>query len=1167
MALAVGVGPLLVDWNKYKPQIIEQVKSAAGYDVRIDGDIGLSLLPSPRLKIEALSVAAPRGKESSLLTMKRADVSVNLFPLLSGDISIKTIRLVKPEIKLETLPDGSNSWMSDKLLDEGDAATSASRPALAEASSGSGKSRVALGSLVIEGGSVSYEDRRTGKAQRLEDINLDVTMDGPSGPFDVEGVVSYGGARVEIEGKTEKASGDKKEIPADITLALPEANASASFHGIIAIDPMEVQGKVSAKADNLGSVLTLGGGEPSPTLAKPLVFSGLITASEDGVQAQEVDITFGDAKGKGHVTLANLKEKNPVQLKADIALESVVSLEPPAKDKAAEPSVEERVAKGQQLSASSAAFLPEAVSLPFPVDGTVRISASAVESGGRVYKGVTADLSKNGSSIDVAAKAMEIPGKTTAEGKVSVVFKTSSGSADGGVTYADPTASFSVTGVSEQLPTLLRAFAPDQAANTALEIWKTAQFDLTGTIIPSAFHVADSTLKLDQTALSLKASYAPYGAGGRPDIMLDVTTDAVDLDYIQSRLDGQRKQAVQKEAAAKKNVEAAIKPLRDFSLPVNLTFDVSAQKAILNAQTITGIRIKGKAGGQSVDLDTASAQDYMGGAFSLKGRVANLQDLSGVDMSFYGKTADLKALLTSFEVGTENLPQGISAAEANIVAKGKADDLSFDAKIMALSGVVEASGTMTGLLDKPSFSNLSVGAKHPDFVKAMQIVNPSFAGGPGLARPFDFHASAVKTGNVYDLSGLKAALGPTAISGTVKVDAGGAKPSITGSVDAGSIPLDSFLGADTRGKSAAKSASSGGGSSGGGSDGKWSRSTMETGWMQKFDLDVALSAQSITYGGWNFANPATRIVLKDGHLLVDKLQAGLFGGEAVLSAKVQDPADPKQPLSMAVQSKMSHVGVEPLMYALSGSNRVKASGDVSLDLDVQTTGLSPHALISGLQGKAGVNGQNVVMEGFDLAQIGLAFVDSGKPMDRINSIVSGATVGGETRFDTVAGAYDILQGIVTISSMTMDGPAANIKSVGSVNLPLWTIDTKHTITFKQAKDAGAFDVAIKGPLNSPANTFGKGLFNDVLTRRLQQKAMEKLPDVLGKDLTGKLQGLGILPQQQKQQVPAPDGTVTVPANDPNAATPIQPAAPAAEPAKQEDPAKKALEGVLKGLLH
>ncbi|PZO83180.1 MAG: hypothetical protein DI626_09275 [Micavibrio aeruginosavorus] len=1057
--------------------------------------------------------------------------------------------------------------MSDKLIADQNAKAEQGADAEQEQSR-SGGNEFSLDKLTIEDGRIAYKDIASGAAYEADKINLDVRADTLAGPFGIKGDLRYNNQTIKIDAETKAMSGGKKEMPVDATVSLPDANASAKFNGVVAMEPLEIQGKMNINADNLSSVIALGGGAASPALGKKLSFSGLVTANEEQVRSQEIDIAFGETKGKGNILVSGLKEKNPVTFTGDMAFEGIINLDQlgPTKPKGSEPSVEEKVAKGQKLSGdvTAATLLPESLTLPFPVNGTLKVSADGIQSNGQLFKGVVLDASKEGSAIDVSAKALDLPGKSRVEGTAALRFTSVSQSEETGVTYADPSVSFRAAGTTEQLPTLLRAFVPEQKDNAALEIWKTARLDMDGTITPTAIKVTNGNVTLDQNNIVLSALYEPKGTGGMPNVVVDLTTDTIDVDTIQGRLNGQKKQAVQKDPAAKTDVKKALEPVRAFSVPVNLTFDVSVQKAIFNAQTISGIRAKGRAAGQSIDLDVVSAQDYMGAAASLSGRVGNLADLSGIDLKFYGKTSDVKALMQQLKMDTSKLPQSIGAAEVNAAAKGIADKLAFDARVSALEGQVEAKGNMTGLLDKPSFSDLSVGAKHPNFVRAMQIVNPSFAGSSGLARPFSFYTDAVANGDVYDLSNLKANLGPTSIGGALKINMAGARPSVNGSIEAGSIPLDDFLGAKDTGGGSSSGGAGGSANAGGG---KWSRDTIETGWMHSVDLDLGLSAQAITYGGWNFQNPKTKITLKDGNLLVDNLNAGLFGGTANLTAKVQDPADAKQPLGMAVQSKMTQVSLEKLVTALSGTRKLQATGNVSFDMNVQSTGLSPHALVSALQGKATLDGQNVVMKGFDLAQIGLAFVDSGKPMDRLNSIVGGAVSGGETRFDTIKGGYDIMQGVVTISSMAMDGPAANIVSKGNVNLPQWMIDTIHTITFKQAKDAGAFDVAIKGSLSNPGNTFGKGLFNDVLTRRLQQKAIEKLPDVLGKDLSGKLQGLGILPQKQQQPATAPapaqDGTA-----QPDAAAPAEQEQPQQKTPEQQmqDDAGKAIKGVLDGLL-
>lgn len=1184
MLVALLVGPSFVDWNKYKPQIIEQAKNAAGYDITIDGDLALHLLPMPRLAIDGLTVTAPRGTEPLLLNMKRAEVSVNLLPLIGGKVEVDTVRFINPDIRLQVLPDGSNSWMSDKLLAE--KSVEETNVENQSVKNKNNTDQIVLNKLEIKDGRIEYLDRKTGKKQLADAINMSMRADTLSGPFSLDGFANYGGKKIQIEGDVGRIKGDKKEASVDLAVSLPDADATAEFKGVIATAPsVDLQGQMDIRAANLASVISVAtGGEPMQALAQKLSFSGLVTANENTLMSKDVAIEFGATKGAGSLQVMNLKNQNPVQVLADMAFEGTVNLDALSggKKAPAQKSVEERVAKGEKLS-SAPGFIPETLSLPMPIDADLRIVAEAVQTGGKTFKGITAQLTKKSDTFNVETKVLEVPGRTSAEAKINGRFATSSKSGDKGITYADPSVTFTANGASEQLPTLLRTFAAGQEGNATLEIWKTAQFNLSGSITPRTISVRNSTVKLDESTFGLGATYTPQGAGGKPDVMIDLTSDTINVDQIMSRLDGQKKQSVQPASAGQKvDMKKALEPVRGVNVPLNLTLDVSVQKAIYNAQQISGIRIKGRASGGSLNIENASVQNYMGGALSLQGAVADLANLSGIDLKFYGKTSDVKTLLQSFKVDTTKLPQQLSAAEANVAAKGQADKLAFDAKLSALQGQVEASGTMTGLLDTPGFSNLTIGANHPNFVQAMRIVNPAFSGGPGLERPFSFNAKAVKSGDVYDLPEFMANLGPTAVSGSLKV-AMGDKNSISGAITTGTIPLDSLLGA----KSYAKGASAGGGNAAQSSGEKWSRETIDTPWMQTTNIDLDLKAQAITYGGWNFTQPSTKVTLKDGTLTVADLKSGLFGGNASLSAKVQDPADAKQPMSISVQSKMTNVALEQLAFAMSGSNRLKATGDVNLDLDVATTGLSSYALVSALKGKANLNGTDVIFKGFDLAQLALAFVDTGKPMDRLNSIVSGATSGGETRFDTVKGAYDINAGIANITSMSMDGPAATIASTGNVNLPAWTIDTNHKVTLKQAKDMadGTFNVAIKGPLSNPGNTFGRGLFNDVITRRaqekVQEKVMEKLDDVIGDKLGDKLQGLGILP---KKQAPAPASTpVPAPTATPDAAAPeAQPAAPAAaEPApaaapveqQQKDPqaqleeeAGKAINNLLNGLM-
>jgi hypothetical protein len=273
---------------------------------------------------------------------------------------------------------------------------------------------------------------------------------------------------------------------------------------------------------------------------------------------------------------------------------------------------------------------------------------------------------------------------------------------------------------------------------------------------------------------------------------------------------------------------------------------------------------------------------------------------------------------------------------------------------------------------------------------------------------------------------------------------------------------------------------------------------------------------------------------------------------------------------MEFTSKITGINMGALAKALSGTSRIEAEGDVSLNFNVAGLGLSQADLVSSLKGKADMTGRNVVMKGFDLAGLATALMDSSKPLDRLQQVLGASTSGGSTKFDTVDGIYTITNGIVNIDTMKMDGAAATVLSTGNASLPRWYLDTIHAVTLKNAREVEPFKVTIQGPLDNPANTFGKGMFDTLIRNKVKDQVVDKLPDLLGDKTTSKLQQLGILPQKAAP-APAPvtaePEVITEPAAG-DAAVPLEPV-PATEPAPEPeplDPKQEAIKGLINGLL-
>ena len=109
LLFAALVGPNLIDWNKFRGDFEAQASYALGAPVRIDGDIRLRILPAPHMTLRKVKIVNTHSAAQSahLATFEEIDAEVALTPLITGDISVTSVRIVRPQINLEVFPDGT----------------------------------------------------------------------------------------------------------------------------------------------------------------------------------------------------------------------------------------------------------------------------------------------------------------------------------------------------------------------------------------------------------------------------------------------------------------------------------------------------------------------------------------------------------------------------------------------------------------------------------------------------------------------------------------------------------------------------------------------------------------------------------------------------------------------------------------------------------------------------------------------------------------------------------------------------------------------------------------------------------------------------------------------------------------------------------------------------
>src|SRR5882672_7662821 len=91
MLVAVVVGPHFVDWNRYlKSSITAAAKDATGRDLIIEGDIALTILPSPTFSAAKVHFAnGAGGSVPDMATLESLDLRVALLPLLGGTVKVE----------------------------------------------------------------------------------------------------------------------------------------------------------------------------------------------------------------------------------------------------------------------------------------------------------------------------------------------------------------------------------------------------------------------------------------------------------------------------------------------------------------------------------------------------------------------------------------------------------------------------------------------------------------------------------------------------------------------------------------------------------------------------------------------------------------------------------------------------------------------------------------------------------------------------------------------------------------------------------------------------------------------------------------------------------------------------------------------------------------------
>ena len=300
--------PFFVDLNDYKAEIAAQAKKATGRDLAIDGDISLSILPTPGVVVHGIRFGnAPGGSQPDMATLDSATVKVALLPLLSKKVEVEQVVLEKPTFVFEKLKDGSGNW---QIAPEAEAPEPGVTPSTGTGSSSGGGMGVVIKSASIEGGTLIYRDLAKGTEQKVENLNIDLSLDSLTGPFQAEGGATVVNIPLGFRVKT-GALDQNAPMPVDVSFSLTDAKATIGFVGEVNIAAVEdpskpiVTGKLSSKGDNLAKLIA---GMPNqsaeglpPIMGQAFSVDADIEAGKTSARTENFTASLGDLTAKANI--------------------------------------------------------------------------------------------------------------------------------------------------------------------------------------------------------------------------------------------------------------------------------------------------------------------------------------------------------------------------------------------------------------------------------------------------------------------------------------------------------------------------------------------------------------------------------------------------------------------------------------------------------------------------------------------------------------------------------------------------------------------------------------------------------------------------------------------------------------------------------------------------
>ena len=791
-AAAVLIGPGLIDWNQYKGDIQTQVRNATGGDIRINGDISITVLPAPALIAEDVSLANMDGAQAkNMLQLKSLEVRVALAPLLGGQVKVERVKLVNPVIELEVLPDGRCNWMFDAGASPGGASAPVPQALGSDSMGGqttAPKSKpgsvgfappVALDNLSIENGTLVYRDSLGGTFEKIEALNARFSAASLKGPFESVGGLTARGLALDfnlnvgeiIHGRT---------VPFTLRLATaPGAMKMVMSGTVVGLgDVPRVKGTVKGEAKSLAAFIQAAQPVSLPgPLGQAFSFEATIAAGTKSAKIKGLDFRLGSTQASGGI---NIKLGKTVSVAARLGagridldqwlgasdIPAPPSAAAPASGKPSGTAISGPAPSGGKAAAVKAKG-PPAFFIPKFVHASLALTAEAVTYRGGVVRNGVVNAELTNGEITVSQVSAQFPG-----GSDMVLF--------GFVTVADGKPRFEgeLESTVNDLRGVLRWLGHD-IDGVASDRLRKMMLATRIVAVPDQMQLTGLNLQFDSSRLTGGITVAlrkrlSFGANIalnslNLDAYLPKQKKKADTGKAQVK-DGEKASGASAKTTRKKHdakAESPLKALKVLSkLDANLTAQVKSltyRGAVVKNAVFDGTLYNGK-----LDIRRLSVARVAGAKVSAKGVLDNLGgEPKAAGLNFKAGIADVNEVLRFAGLAAMPSLRGLGAVNVNGHIDGSLLAPKLKINVAGAGATATVYGQLDGLALVPSVNKLTLQVKARNTAKLLKLAGIKSVSAKQLGQ---VTVEGVVDGNLLTPSvtlDVKAAGGNAALSGKI----------------------------------------------------------------------------------------------------------------------------------------------------------------------------------------------------------------------------------------------------------------------------------------------------------------------------------------------------------------------------------------------------------------